>query len=105
MLSKQPAAAKSNVDDDAVSIAKSYKASESTTYGTKLAEGTGTHANFDIEKQEAEQEPDDTSNLMLDAQMMEFATLELDLESDIDDQEDPEDDPEEPTDEDEDDEM
>jgi len=68
--------------------------------------GTGTHANFDIEKKEDEDhEPEDSTNLMIDAQMMEFATLELDLDSDVDDQEDPEDDPEEPTDEDEDDEM
>lgn len=50
MLGKPSAVAKTNTDEDATTIAKSYKTSESTTYGTKLAEGTGTHASFDIEK-------------------------------------------------------
>lgn len=107
MFGKQPSTKeKTEADEDAVKIAKSYQASNSSTFGTKLAvQGTGTHANFDIDSKQQDEEPEDTTNLMLDAQMMEFATLELDLESDVDDQEDPEDDPEEPTDEDEDDEM
>ena len=69
MLSKQPSSpAKSEVDSDAVAIAKSYKSSDSLTYGTKLAsKGTGTQANFDIEKKEQDEDPDDTTNLMLDA--------------------------------------
>ena len=54
MLSKQPLApAKQEGDGDAAAIAKSYKASDSLTYGTKLAvQGTGTNASFDIEKKE-----------------------------------------------------